>query len=59
MFGGGGDPCGEGKGDGGAAAFTVESLGSTGAGLAFFLGGGVWLVGSAIVSMPCIMPSLS
>jgi hypothetical protein len=59
MFGGGGDPCGEGKGEGGAAALTVESFGSTGAALAFFLGGGVWVACSVIVSIPCIIPSLS
>jgi hypothetical protein len=59
MFGGGGDPCGEGKGDGGAAALTVESFGRTGAALAFFLGGGVWVADSVIVSIPCIMPSVS
>src|SRR6266446_363611 len=59
MIGGGGERCGEGKGEGGAAALTVESFGGTGAALAFFLGGGVWAAGSVIVSIPCIIPSLS
>ena len=53
---GGGDPWGDGKGDGGAAAFTVESGGST-VPLAFFRGGGTLEAVLDWTSMPSIKSS--
>lgn len=53
MVSGGGDPWGEGSGDGGAAAFIVDIWGSI-VPRAFFLGGGTEELGPPVTSTPSI-----
>ena len=57
MFSGGGDPCGEGNGDGGAADVNAVAMGGGGAGFARFRGG-TCVANPAVDSIPSIILSL-
>lgn len=56
MLSGEGEPCGDGRGEGGAAAFTVEICGK-GAALAFLRGGGTVELEPEGTSIPSIKSS--
>lgn len=57
MFSGEGEPCGEGKGDGGAAGVSAVTANGGGAGLTFFRGGALF-ESPLVDSMPSIILSL-